>query len=376
MNKFFVSSDWHLDAVTAGVKRRGEVLEAVRSICSRARNEGAGFIFAGDLCDPDALDSHRHTAAVIQLASNLRSNNVPSLWIAGNHDIVEDGCQTTTLEPLAASGATVVLNPERVDFAGFDIGLLPYTAKTHPYDPAIQVKQWIEMGAGIPDVVIGHLDCGLLQPGSETDTMARGRRLEWPLHELATLMPGVTLIGGHYHRGQQKGPLHIIGAPARFNFGEADHVPSYLSVELKIGRGKQKRTVAVERHTIPNARRVYSIGTDTDEPLKHVQAGDIIRILAGTNSAGQDLGDPSLASNRDLESALLQAGAVAVRFKTLQHGERAVTDLIDRPDLDAPVSAEDGFAAARRLAQEWPAADAEFNTQLGALVIELEQQSR
>ena len=96
-------------------------------------------------------------------------------------------------------------------------------------------------------------------------------------------------------------------------------------------------------------------------------AGDIVRILVNEG------GDESVGAFGD---ELLAAGAAAVRAKTLQHGERAATDLIDRPEGDEPVSAEDGFEAARRLAREWPAAEAEFNTQLSALVAELEQQSR
>lgn len=372
MNKFFITSDWHLDAVTAGVSRRREVHDAVQEIVERARIEGAGFIFAGDLCDPDALDSHRHTAAAVKIAMQLGAGSprVQSLWMVGNHDIVEDGHQTTTLSPLAAMGAEVIANHTRLSFGDFTIGMLPYTAKTHPYDPTVVVCEWSTWGP-LPDVVIGHLDCAALQPGSETDTMARGRHIEWPLAALAQHVPGATLIGGHYHRGQQKGPLHIIGAPARFNFGESDHEPGYLSVEIQLKTKGKKRNVTVERHAFANARRVYSIGTDTDEPLKHVRPGDIIRILVDPATVDPDGGAAAM-----LEHELLAAGAAAVRFKTIGHGERAVTDLIDRPDLDAPVSAEDGFAAARRLAQEWPAADAEFNTQLGALVIELEQQSR
>ncbi len=373
MNKFFIISDVHLDAVTAGVKRFTEVKDAAWAVAQQAKNEGAGFVFGGDLCDPDALDSHRCTAEAVELACQLRVWNVPQLWLVGNHDIVEDGQQTTTLDPVHAAIGCVIRKPDTVAaFGDFALGLLPYTAKTHHYDPSLAIHEWSQNAiAGLckpPDVIIGHLDSITLQPGSETDGMARGRRLEWPLAELDRQFPNATLIGGHYHRGQQKGPLHIVGAPARFTFGESDHEPGYLSVELKKGRAG-KRSVTVERHRFANARRVYSIGGR--DAVAKVQAADIVRILVPADD-GSNVMEAMCA---ELESELLLGGAAAVRFKTLQHGERAPTDLIDRPG-DGRVSAEDGFEAARRLAREWPAAEEAFNTQLTALVTELEQQSR
>lgn len=360
MNRFYVTSDWHLDAVTAGIRRRAEVTDAVLSIYDRARKEGAGVVFAGDLCDPDALDSPRHTALPVVI-NRQYGDHIQLLWLVGNHDIVEDGCQTTTLDPLAAAGGSMIDNPEQLDFGEFTLGLLPYTAKTHPYDPAAAVAGW----GNRCDVVIGHLDKAELQPGSESD-MQRGRRLEWPTAALAQHQKDAALIGGHYHRGQQLGNLHIIGAPARFNFGESDHEPGYLSVELVKGRGK-KRSVKVERHVFPDARRVYSVPIGS-VPAGMVQRGDIIRLLHTPQEITTDEGAA-------VEGALLAEGADAVRFKTVSSPDQAAIALAERPSA-ATVTAEDGFDAAQRLAREWPAAEEQFRTQLEQLVVQLKDQSR
>lgn len=354
MNRFYITSDWHLDAVTAGVKRFSEVADTVETLLRKAEGDGAGFVFGGDLCDPGALDSHRCTGFAVHLATSYLA---PKLWLTGNHDIVEDGHQTTTLDPVRATGAVVIAQPDGpIQFGDFMVGALPYTAKTHPYDTAKEVADWRDEC----DVVLGHLDKAGLTPGSEGE-MLKGRRLEWPMDALEKHQPQATLIGGHYHRGQQVGNLHIVGAPVRFNFGEQDHEPSYLSVELVKGRGK-KRQVKVERHLFENVRRVYSMAVD--KPVL-TWPGDIVRILYENNAMMVD----------ELEHELLANGAAAVRTKACTSADQVTAELIDRPEHQV-ATAEDGFKAAARLAREWPAAEQVFNEQLEQLVVQLGEQSR
>jgi hypothetical protein len=242
--KAVLTSDWHLDWTTNGKRREAEILAAVERSVSVAIDERADlYAFCGDLCNPDGWNVLAASAYAIRFAARLAKACIPSLWLAGNHDVVEDGRGTTTLTPLLAYAeheplVTVANRPLVLDLmatAGASVVALPYVARSMNYDPAVSVRT-IAAGMSKPAkqkcLVLGHLSLPNQHPGSETTDMARGRDVPWPLEELGRHLPQAVLVGGHYHRAGDASGVLIVGAPARLTHGEEDYTPSLTVLEL------------------------------------------------------------------------------------------------------------------------------------------------
>jgi DNA repair exonuclease SbcCD nuclease subunit len=244
--KLLVTSDWHVDAVTMGHARFADVDRACRETVEAAIREHVdAYCFLGDLCDPDSGSSvFRSVELAISAALELERNGIRSFWMAGNHDVIEDGSGDTTLSPMRPLGRSY---PSRIHvierFAttkgtytdGVQMTFLPFTATSHPYRPQ-EFLQGIDFTMG-RHLVLGHLVVEGVQPGEETTDMPRGREVMFPRRMFAEQMENVHLLNGHYHRQQSNHlpgfrPVHIPGAPARFTFGEGGHSPSYLLVEV------------------------------------------------------------------------------------------------------------------------------------------------
>lgn len=238
-----VCSDLHADWSTAGVPRFGDAHAALHGAMNDAISmRAAAFLFLGDLCDPD--NGPATIAAIelsIQVALRGSAYGVESHWIAGNHDVIEDGFGRTTLSPLAqvaawVPGIHVYESPRFASVAKgrFRLCALPFTASSHPYDPArVVVDALAGSGAG-PWVVAGHLHLAGIIPGSESEDMARGRSVQFPL-ELVDAGANAVFLNGHYHRRQVYAGVHVPGSMMRLTFGEQDNEPGYLVVEVPGG---------------------------------------------------------------------------------------------------------------------------------------------
>jgi DNA repair exonuclease SbcCD nuclease subunit len=242
MSRIFVSSDWHLDHVTYGVSRYGDVRQAIQQVVEAAVAEKADlFAFLGDLCDPDdgpaALQA---VATAIGIATVLAARGIPSWWIAGNHDVIEDGTGMTTLSPLRAlcmPEVHVFEQPEVRAIPGKSLHdpsrptpllALPFTAASHRYDPrGVVAKHAKQLGERA--VVAGHLHLEGILPGEETTDMPRGRSVQFPVDDCRV---GWLKLNGHYHKKQIFRGVHVPGSVARLTFGEEDNKPSYLVVEI------------------------------------------------------------------------------------------------------------------------------------------------
>lgn len=234
--KIVVTSDWHLDAVTAGVPRFAEVERAVQQSVALAEQVRADlYLFLGDLCDPDASRAPRCVAFAIEVAAALARKGIPSRWLVGNHDVIEDGSGTSTLTPLAAASVAlpglvhVYARPMVEDMAGGIVMALPFVPRVAAYDPAA----FVEECAVEPDVIIGHLNLPGVVPASESDEYARGREVWLPVEKIRARWPSAIVMNGHYHQAQTtaNGCVMIPGALARLTFGEARHEPSIMVVE-------------------------------------------------------------------------------------------------------------------------------------------------
>ncbi len=240
--KVLVSSDWHADARTIGHARFGDVDQAVRQMVEDAITHKVDcFCFLGDLCDPDSGSTvFRSVELAISAATELSKAQIPTIWLAGNHDVIEDGTGDTTLSPLRplqkVAGMTMLFErPGYVELGGVRFVLLPYTALSHTYDPEEVVRNAVWSTAGT--IVLAHLSVAGVEPGEETNEMPRGRDVLFPRRMFSDQMESVHCFNGHYHRQQTHElpgfrPVHIPGAPCRFTFGEESNRPGYLLVEV------------------------------------------------------------------------------------------------------------------------------------------------
>ena len=241
--KIVVTSDWHLDAMTDGVQRSVEIERLVdHSVMVAIEEQASLYIFAGDLCNPDGWNAIRAMAKSIDVAMKLNEHDIPSVWVAGNHDVLEDGLGTTTLTPLVAADVAmhVFEQPGEIVFSGnirnklnVSIVGLPFTPSSHKYDPETTVRKMSRMKLGEPTLVIGHLNLKGISAGSETKELARGREVYWPVDAIKKKWPGCVMIGGHYHYAQEYEDVHIVGSLARLRHDEEDHDPSIMILNLE-----------------------------------------------------------------------------------------------------------------------------------------------
>lgn len=238
--KVVASSDWHVDWNTHGVSRFQEVKEAAHRTVDRAVEEGADlYVFAGDLCDPDTGSSvFRCVELAIDVATRLASRGIASAWIAGNHDVIEDGSGDTTLSPLRALEnlghlVKVFERPGSIERAGGRVIALPFAATSHGYDVEAAIASISEL-RDVPKektIIVGHLNIQGVVPGEETTEMPRGREVWLPVEAAKRVARHV--VSGHYHRRQRtKDGVWIIGSLARLTFGEEGNEPSFLILEV------------------------------------------------------------------------------------------------------------------------------------------------
>ena len=251
--RLLATSDWHADWSTLGVSRFAEVERAAWRTVEEASNQRVDlYVFTGDLADPDVnpyvVPRAQHLAISIAIA--LRSIGVMSAWVAGNHDVCEDGSGASTLRPIKALEAmNNVVTPHVRVFEepgvmaverckeGLLLLALPFTAPSHAYDPADFVRAC--HAPGVLNVVAGHLAVEGIQPGEEVTEMPRGREVTFPLDELAKVRAEgkrLVLMNGHYHEQQhfetRAGHVHVAGSLARLTFSAERHRPGFLILEV------------------------------------------------------------------------------------------------------------------------------------------------
>jgi DNA repair exonuclease SbcCD nuclease subunit len=310
--KFIVASDFHFDAVTAGVRRFEELERAAVAVVKHAIEAKVdAFLFLGDLCDPDTGSAVFRCVELAQrMAVKLAQERITSFWMAGNHDVIEDGTGHTTLTPMRSiekwgakrlfpePGSILVV--ERWEHFIIDTGrdkkdhtppitfaFLPYTATSHHYSPKdVMPTQAFHNAwrAQAPVVFAGHLSIPGIVPGEETHEMGRGRDMTFPYDEIIerrreypTLM-----LNGHYHRQQHFRKLkdsrgiHIPGSMARLTFGEEYHAPGYLFVETRGHKFDVYNNSFGNKHT-PDTKPATLLTIGESDPIwKQVAEGEAI----------------------------------------------------------------------------------------------------
>lgn len=239
--KILITSDWHLDAVTAGVSRSEDVAEAVDWTVQLASDRMVNlYVFLGDLCDPDANRAPACVAKAIGAAKTLMARGIDSRWLVGNHDVIEDGSGTSTMEPIGAAGHALRSRPMHEHFS-FTFGKtlfvwLPFVPKVAAYDPAEFVRSCpTDVDRAF---VFGHLNVPGVVPASETHEMPRGREVWMPTDVIREHWQGKAVIfNGHYHATTdgKKAGVGIPGTLQRLTFGEQDNTPGCFIVDVEKG---------------------------------------------------------------------------------------------------------------------------------------------
>jgi len=241
--KIVCISDIHLDCTTLGVSRFEEAKRALDEAVAYAIKEKADlFVFCGDAMDPDSGSIvFRCIDVLVRAASCLGAQKILSIWLSGNHDILEDGTDATTLLPVAnAAYAMVISSPVYAPLSPrLELLAFPFTSTSRAYDPVEHAKKAAD-GKG-PLLVLSHLHVQGVIAGEESKEMSRGREVWLPDEELAQLAKRrpMLVLQGHYHRRQRHRTMagldfQIIGATTRNTFGECAHSPGFLVIDWAI----------------------------------------------------------------------------------------------------------------------------------------------
>lgn len=276
--KVFVSSDWHLDAVTHGVDRHDELAARAHEVADAAIKAKADvFMFLGDLCDPDrGSDVARALGVVVEIETKLAEAGIETIWLAGNHDVIEDGTGRTVLSPLRTV-ARIVEEPSVVIIKRAKFLLLPFTASAKPYSPKEFVEQAVKQHGNTFDIAAGHLSVPGMTPGEESNEMRRGRDVTLPVDQL--LRCSMFVLNGHYHRQTTMEGVYIPGSLAQLTFGE--HVTHHYLVLEK----DPKRGWGIEAQQFKRPARAMLTFRQSDAERTgwtgwRSEPGDMVRIMA------------------------------------------------------------------------------------------------
>ncbi len=244
--KILFTSDWHVDAMTAGLPRHVESSAYVDALVEACETESVDVVcFLGDAFDPGSMLEGMWSKFMIEAHNRLtRAAKMGSVFITGNHDVLDSSIPMSTLSPLVASVAVrgmawgdrlavVAEEPQSTLFEDVCILALPYASRPtirsgrheqvfdRELGNAMELKRH---GDCARVVVIGHYSLPGIVPGSEEE-MPRGREMEFPAAHLRALEPDL-VVNGHYHARQTVRvdgvTVEVVGAPTRFTFGEAD----------------------------------------------------------------------------------------------------------------------------------------------------------
>ena len=250
--KILLFSDVHLDVVTAGIVRFGEIQAACAQVVVAAMERKADLVlFLGDLCDPDSVCAHAAASVAVDMATTLAEEGITSRWLVGNHDVVEDGSGASVLSAL---GPLDIVPQQRRDLRAADTSPIelrarpwieqvgnvrvvsfPYTARSHAYDPVEFLTRECSTPSkldDVPTVVISHLMLEGIGPGSETIDMARGRDVFLPIKLVQHHFPNSLIFNGHYHAPQEFEGVTVVGSLVRCRFDEAHNETGFVVVTV------------------------------------------------------------------------------------------------------------------------------------------------
>lgn len=328
-------SDLHGDWYTDGFARFDDAMDSLDAAVGYAVETPVDlFAFLGDAANPEGrLGDVRVADALGTRAVYLAECGVQSVWIAGNHDVVEDGSGTSTLtpmRPLERASRGLIRIVEAPGCMGIQrggarvlFGFLPYPSRAGTYDAGkIVAEDFAKAAYGSQSIVLlSHLQVLALEAqwsrgaprGSEDGEMARGKPRPFPedavVHLFEQTNRPVTVLQGHYHApcsiylagGAYQ--MHVVGSPERLTHGEEGKACSFLELTID---GAQHW---VKRHLL-ESRKVWTLGwNDGSDLQEHFldgarYDGDLVRLLP-----------PPGEGDDGVREMLLERGAAAARVE-------------------------------------------------------------
>lgn len=247
--RVLATSDWHVDARTAGVDRLPDVERYISKVRSVAREEAPGLVLVGgDFFDPGRLRDCDNVALVMEYVRAFAEASGHCVVIAGNHDVVEAGGlegPVTTLGPLAILAESfepanlhVFEDPGVLLVRTWDddaetsketdvaILALPHVAACRDREgldreAVEEFRTTLAANPGAVSIVLAHRTLEGARVGTESKEMARGRSHLLP--DLAGVRVDL-FVAGHYHIPQTVRvgghDVRVVGSPFQTRFGE------------------------------------------------------------------------------------------------------------------------------------------------------------
>ncbi len=355
MNKILAFSDLHLDARTCNVVRFDELsgqLERIKEIAVAERVDTV--VFCGDACDPDSQMTIKCIERLAEFAYVLGHQSVKTIWMNGNHDVVQDGYGTSTLSPLewAHDLSFVIAEPALHDGVGF----LPYPSQSKLFDLDIVIKHF----PNNQSLIFGHLNIDGVAGHSESNEMARGIKHYWPAEAIAKHCPGAMLIGGHYHVGEAHVVKHklgqtlisTIGSPASFAFGAEEKVEPRVAIITATRKGP-------ELEWRPIGGKHARLKTISFGELSNTADIDFARVLTPRSVT-------AVERSRYIEELLRRVTASKIEVSDNETGAG-----LELAAATPTVTAEDGIAIAKQLAKDFATADEALKREIELLTDEV-----
>lgn len=198
----------------AGVNQREtDVYRMVEAIADRLIDERPDVVvIAGDLFDT-ANPTTRARSAAFRLTADLRSENIPVVIVAGNHDHAQSSTPSPLIHLAEFFGCQLALTQTHFDIGAVRFHMLPYQSLAG-LSAGVELEPF-DLAAG-RNVLVSHAYL------SHPDMGSAPERVQLPLAIAED--PGFDLVLlGHIHQHVRLGErIYYSGAPERLNIGEID----------------------------------------------------------------------------------------------------------------------------------------------------------
>ena len=273
--KLLHTGDWHLGKVLKGVPRLDEQRAVCAEIVSIAADESVDVVLvAGDVFESAAPSPEAQELAWATLLA-LRAGGAEVVVIAGNHDPAE---VFEAVRPVFGAAGITITGRVRAPADGgllslhgaggerIEIALLPFVSQRRIVRAADvfeldesqrqgrYAEQLMRFVNRFADEFSDDAVNVILMHGTVTGARFGGGEREaqsvFDYHVPASAFPATTsyVALGHLHRTQQLPapcPTWYPGAPIAVDFGEDDHTPAVLVVDVGVGRPAQVRVRAL-----------------------------------------------------------------------------------------------------------------------------------
>lgn len=250
-----IYGDQHYDLKTEGVDRTEDIDDAHNQIIDYAINlndqgEEVYVLNMGDVFHGTRPRSEV-IATTIKTLKKLDDNDVPTVIIAGNHDVIDQQGRTSALAPIEAIGYKFINIYHSIELVrlrkGLNIVTVPHISKAKAVSEGYKNAQdYIDAKAAEIEeqlneddinIVIAHMNIAGAKTGTET-YMIKGQHEDFP--KVLKVSDKIDYIfNGHIHRPQlipnpEGAPIIITGDIQTNDFGERLDTKVFFHLEVEL----------------------------------------------------------------------------------------------------------------------------------------------